>query len=359
MPFEFDPTVAGSDLAPGAGHLAAIRSAALASASVGQAFRTTSDPAIRAHSPLPEDAQRQIDATINRTQEEQRGLVQAIIDAGLVVPLPNWLSVLSLESDALNDVGEAKQTMELDVRYERSVQDITRRRIPIYATWEAVDFGDRLLRVADRVGWPLQTNHVEQATRNVNRKIEQQALQGLLTRQGTSFKIDGNDAPGILSAPVNTYEFVDSQPWTDSAHSGADIEDDVDAMANMIADETGGNFSGPFMLVMGTLYNNKLNKQYTANYPGTIREQLLAKDYGGQLKIVTTARMPADYVALVQLSSNVIDVIVGQGPQSVSWRTSNHPFAATATMVVACEIVRIHETYTAQQGIVVGYKDPL
>lgn len=356
---EYDPTVPGND--PGAGTLASIRAASLNSLhQTGRPFFTTSDPRIRAHSPLPDDVQTMIDSTIQRTQEESLGLRQAVSDAGLIVPLPNWLSVLSIDSDAINDVGEAKQTMELDVRYERSVQDIARRRIPIFATWEAVDFGHRLLQVADRAGWPLQTNHVAQATRNVDRKLEQQFLQGLRTRQGTSFKIDGNDAPGILSSQVNTYEFIDSEAWTADGHSGEDIEDDIDAMANLIADSSGGNFAGPFMLVVGTLYNNKLNKRFVNTYDsGTIRSNLLEKDYGGQLKIVRTARMPADYVALVQLSSNVIDMIVGQGPQSYSWRTSNHQFAATATMIVACEILRVHETYEGHQGIVVGYKDPL
>lgn len=77
-----------------------------------QGYANTADPRIRAFSPLPRDAEVAIDETINRVGRESLGFVQGLIDAGLVVPLPNWLGVLSLENRKVNDVGQATWSME-------------------------------------------------------------------------------------------------------------------------------------------------------------------------------------------------------------------------------------------------------
>lgn len=350
MPREFDPnfTAANAQQEAASTHLSSLRGIAPSAN-----LRGTSDPRLRANSPLPRDAEVAIDDAINVARFGNLAFVSMLIRRGLTRPLPNWLSVLELENRAINDVGEANQTMELDVRYERSIPDLTDRRIPIYATWEATDFPQRLLSVADRAQWPLETNFVTSSTQHVNRKIEQQGINGL------GFNMRGHTAPGILTDPVNTIENVDSKSWLDPTKTSVDIENDVDAGVNELADSDGGNFTGPFALVLGTQLGNRLNKPYTANYAGTLRQQLLSKDYGGQLEIVSTSEMPLDYWALVQLTPDVIDVVVGQGPQKVVWRLSNHPFSGVGIMIVACEIVRTHTTYTGKSGIIVGYKDPL
>lgn len=350
MPREFDPTftAANAQQAAASSHLNALRGAAPSANLMG-----TSDPRLRANSPLPRDAEIAIDDAINVARPSPGTFVPMLIRRGLVRPLPNWLSVLELENRAINDVGEANQTMELDVRYERSVPDLGDYRIPIYATWEATDFPQRLLSVADRAQWPFETNFVTSATNHVNRKVENQSIHGL------GFNMRGHTAPGILTDPVNTIENVDSKSWLDPTKTSVNIEDDIDAAANELADESAGEFTGPFALVLGTALANRLNKPYVTNYKGTLREQILSKDYGGTLEIVSTPEMPVDYWALVQLSSDVIDVVVGQGPQKVVWRLSNHPYSGVGIMIVACEIVRTHTTYTGKSGIIVGYKDPL
>lgn len=350
MPREFDPTFTPTNeqQVAASAHLSGLRGIAPSAN-----FRGTSDPRLRANSPLPRDAEVAIDDAINVARPSPGTFVPMLIRRNLVRPLPNWLSVLELENRAINDVGEANQTMELDVRYERTVPDLADYRIPIYATWEATDFPQRLLSVADRASWPFETNFVTSATNHVNRKIENQAIHGL------GFNMRGHTAPGILTDPVNTIENVDSKSWLDATKTSVDIENDIDAGVNELADETAGEFTGPFALVLGTQLANRLNKPYVANYKGTLREQILSKDYGGPLEIVSTPEMPLDYWALVQLTPDVIDIVVGQGPQKVVWRLSNHPYSAVGIMIVACEIVRTHTTYTGKSGIIVGYKDPL
>lgn len=303
---------------------------------------------IRALSPLPEDAGREIDDSIGRVGRQRIPFVSALIDAGLVKPLPNWLQVLELAFDNVNDVGAAKQTMEFDVQYDRALQDIGRTSIPIYGTWEAFSFGSRFLSVAAGANWPVETNRAEQATRNVNYSIEYQGIHGL------PFNIDGKTAPGILTNPTMTYDYVSNESWV--LHTGEEIKTDV---LGMVDKAITNKKYGPYALVVGTSYSNRLNDDYKvgpSTPTTTIRQRLSELVYEQRpLQIITADLMPADYTALIQMTSDVIDVVVGQGPQNYSWDTNNGPFSSVESMVLACEIVRVHQDYNGDTGIVVGH----
>lgn len=317
---------------------------------------------IRGLTPLPADIEKQIDGEINVSGQIGLNLVRALINAGLVTPLPNWLGVLYLETAAINNAGVAKQTMEFDVRYERAMQDISTSLIPIYGTWEAFDFGTRLLAVAQSGNWPLQNNMVVQSLYNVNYAIEKQALRGLLNPDNTAaLKINGHTAPGILSSGAEVVAYKDSEAWTAAGHSGEDVKDDINSLAQNLIDR---NFPGPFGLIVGTTYDNKLNDDYKAGGSGsgattTIRQRILENNYGGSpltiIPVPLLDQVDKDYTIMFQMTKTVIDVIVGQGPQQFNWRLGNGPFDAVASMIIACMITRIHSNYDGDTGIVIGY----
>lgn len=303
---------------------------------------------IRALSPLPEDAGREIDDAINRVGRQRLPFVSALIDAGLVKPLPNWLRMLELAFDKVNDVGAAKQTMEFDVQFDRSLQDIGRDYLPIYGTWEAFSFGSRFLDVAEGANYPVETNRAEQAARNVNYSIEYQGINGL------PFNIDGKTAPGILTNPTNTYAYIGGK--TLAAQTGEELKTSV---LGLVGKAIAKNRYGPYALVIGTAGGNRLNDDYktgASTATTTIRQRLSELVYEQKpLQIIVADLLPADYMVLVQMTNDVIDVVVGQGPQNYSWEENNGPFSSVASMVLACEIVRVHQDYNGDTGIVVGY----
>lgn len=303
---------------------------------------------VRALSPLPTDAGFEIDAAIGRVGRQRLPFVSALIDAGLVKPLPNWLQILRLAFDNVNDVGAAKQTMEFDVQYDRALQDIKRQGIPIYGTWEAFSFGSRFLSVAEGANYPVETNRAEQATRNVNYSIEYQGINGL------PFNIDGETAPGILTNPAITYDYTGNK--TLAAQTGEELKSTV---LGMVDKAVAKNKYGPYAWVVGTVGSNRLNDDYKTGAntaTTTIRQRLTEMVFDGRpLQIIPADLMPADYSALIQMTSDVIDVVVGQGPQNYSWETNNGPFSAVESMVLACTIVRVHQDYNGDTGIVVGH----
>lgn len=300
----------------------------------------------RAQSPLPRDAQLLIDETIMKVRDDRLQFVNALLARGLTKPLPNWLAVPTIGHRRTNRVGAAQRTMVPLARGERKVLDIDEYTIPLPCTWDDFSFNIRELAAAARVGAPLDTSHLENATRNVNESIEDQAINGL------GFNVNGLTAPGVLAAPsANTYNFIDNESWTASGHSGEDILADVLAM---IEEAQADKYFGPYLLLLGTGYNMKLAGDYKSATSGTIRQRLIEAmgPDTGSFEIITVDRMPADTVVLIQATSDVVDVVVGQQPAEVSWE---HPTGWERYWVVmACLVTRFRDNYNGQSGVVIG-----
>lgn len=302
-------------------------------------LRHGSIEAFRAAAPLPIDAQRQIDNAVIRVGMERLTIVQDLINAGLVYPLPNWLGVQTVYNEKTGRAGNARRSMVPKTRGERFVLDREGVTIPVYATTSDYSFDIRSLMAAQRAGAPLETSHTEAAVRAVNEAFEDQAINGL------GFNVDGNTADGFLTNPVNTFGYVDNQSWTNTNHSGEDILADV---LGMIEDAQDDFYYGPYNLYIPKAYWMKLMTDYKSATSGTILERLQMPG----LTIKVADMLPADRTILVQMTSNVVDVIVGQVPTALSWEDG--PGLERFFLILGCAIVRIKSDYAGRAGIVVG-----
>lgn len=295
---------------------------------------------------LPPDTQLLIDRTVERVRRQRLVLVEDLLAEGLTYNLPNWLSVMELGWDSGNDVGHAQRTMIPKARGERQVADQRRRVIPIYATWDDFSFQIRELMASERVGSPLETTHVEMATRRVNEAIEDQAW------NGAGIAVKGNTAPGVLThSNVNTETYTSNRAWDNASHTGENILTDV---LNMIDAAQADLYYGPYNLYIPTTYGSKLNQDFKANGSLTIRQRLEELVVGGRnLRIRVADQLPANRTVLMQMTSDVVDVIVGQTPTTISWEDG--PGWERSFVVLACMIVRVKADYNDRSGIVLGY----
>jgi hypothetical protein len=308
-------------------------------------YRSGSVAAFRAAAPLPIDTQRVIDQAVISVGRQRLQFVEDLLAAGLTYPLPNWLAVPTLYQEKLGEAGTAKRTMQPKSRGQRFVLDRAGYTLPIYCTWDDFSFGIRELLAAERVGAPLDTSHVAQATRNVNEALEDAAINGGIT-------VDGNSSPGLVNAPdVNTYQYLGGatgRAWDDAAKTGAHILADL---IDMIEVEQADNKYGPYNLYVPLTYGNKLMEDYSTSFAsGTIRQRLLEIDVLSNIRVVDY--MPADRVALVQMTSDVVDIVVGQTPTEVSWEDG--PGWERSFVVLACMVPRFKSDYSGQSGIVLG-----
>lgn len=303
-------------------------------------YRHGSIAEFRAAAPLPVDAQRMIDNAVIRVGMERLTIVADLINAGLVFPLPNWLAVPTIYNERVGRGGHARRTMVPKARGERFVLDREGTTIPVYATWADFSFDIRSLLTAQRSGVSLETSHVEAATRAVNEAFEDQALNGL------GFTIDGNTADGILTNPVNAFQYTGGEAWDAVGHTGEEILSDVLGMIDMAQDDF---YNGPYMLYVPRSYWAKLALDYKSATSGTILQRI---NELGNVRVKQADMLPANRTVLIQMTSNVIDVVLGQTPTTLSWEDG--PGLERFFMVLGCAVVRIKQDYNGGSGIVVG-----
>ena len=84
--------------------------------------------------------------------------------------------------------------------------------------------------------------------------------------------------------------------------------------------------------------------------PGLRIEQIVAG--GRNIQVRDADRIPADKVALIQMTSDVIDMISGMAPTAVPWVS---PDGFTLYwLIMAIQVPRVRADYDGQSGIVIG-----
>ena len=307
-------------------------------------------PALRALSPLSDKAQVLVDKAVVDVGLNRLIVAADIMAAGLVYPLTDPLSVTQVEWDTISKTGGAQRTMSPSARGENQLTDRKHNRVPIYLTTDDFNIGIRTLKMSQRVGQPIDTTLVGQATRRVNESIEDAVI------NGAGLTIGGYTAPGLLNAPnANTKALTIA--WNDPTElaaytAGPKIFADVQSMIEKLqADKK----YGPYNLYVGTSYGIALDSDYKANGDWTIRQRLEMIQAGGRNLVIRVAdQMPADTVCLVQMTSDVVEIINGQPPTVIPW-TSLDGFTLY-WLVMAIMIPRVRSDYDGNSGICVGTK---
>lgn len=314
-------------------------------------------PALRSLSPLSDKAQVEVDKAVIQVGLERLTFVADILAAGLTYPLSNPLSVTQIEWETVNKTGYAQRTMSPSARGEYQMQDRKMQRIPVYLTTDDFSVGIRTLLASQRVGMPIDTSLVAQATRRVNEAIEDAAINGATTLDGQDFQDSGYKAPGLINAPGATnYELA--VDWTAPAPGDFSLGPKMLAdVMGMIAVMQSKQRYGPYNLYVGTKAGQVIENDFKANGDASIRARLESVTAGGRgITIRVADRMPQAavgvQVALVQMTSDVIDIVTGQSPTVIPW-TSLDGFTLF-WLVMAIQIPRVKTDYFGNTGIVLG-----
>lgn len=293
---------------------------------------------LRALNPLPKDAQELIDRAVVQVGLDRLSIAADVMAEGLTFNLPDPLSVMEVKWEAEAKIGHAIRTMKPEARGERQLPDRIVRSLPIYATIDDFSFNSRLLRASERAGSPIDTSMATQATRRVNESIEDSII------NGAGFTVAGGEAPGVLSS-TSTFTITD---WT--AATGEAILAEVLAGADVLrADRR----FGPYNLYVPTSFGNALNEDFKANSDKTTRQRLQELEFGGRnLRVREADLLPDNTVVLMQMTSDVIDVVRGQAPTVVSW--SDGPGFQRFFAVLAFMVPRVKQDYEGNYGIAVG-----
>jgi hypothetical protein len=311
----------------------------------------------RAAAPMQDKAQVAIDKAVVEVGLQRLTVAADILAAGLTYTLTDPLSIAQLEWNAVSKVGAAQRTMTPSARGENKLPQVTPNRLPIYLTTDTFELDIRTLKTSQRMGTPLDTALVKQCTRAVNEAIEDATINGATTLDGQDLKVAGYSAPGLLNAPgVNTVN-LNAAAWT-TTPAGATVFSDVQGMISKLQSK---KKFGPYRLYVGTQISNALDSDWAAtNSQGlTIRQRLLQIE--GLEAIRVADLLPAgngatpsigNKAVLVQMTSDVVDMVVGQPPTVIPW-TSLDGFTIY-NLVMAIMIPRVRSDYNGDSGVVVG-----
>lgn len=317
-------------------------------------------PGLRALSPLSDKAQVLVDDAVVSVGLERLQFAADLMAAGLTYPLADPLSVTQLEWDQESKVGGAMRVMSPSARGENQLTDRKHNRLPIYLTMEGFSLDIRTLKMSERVGQPLDTSLIKQATRRVNEAIEDAAINGATTADGQNLIVAGYGAPGLLNAP-NANSANTTTDWTLTGTVGTDGPARVvDVLAGISALQADKKF-GPYNLYVGTSAGNAINQDFKANTMGTIRDRIESIEAGGRkIQVRVADRMPNTnssgnvQFALVQMTDDVVQMVNGQPPTVIPW-TSLDGFTLH-WVIMAIMVQRVRSDYDGNSGVYLGLK---
>lgn len=305
------------------------------------------DPRFRALAPLPERSQIVMDNAVVKVGMERLTVVRDFMAAGLTYKLDDPLSVTQLEWYSQNQTGNAQRTMTPEARGENFMPDRLPGRLPVYLTTATFQLGIRELRQSQRLGLPLDTAGIESGTRAVNELIEDAMINGATTIDGQELKVAGYAAPGLVNAPNAVTGNLSLADWSTTPNGAAILLAVENALALLRANKK----YGPYAMWVSTNIGAKLGGDYSsAKGDNTIKDRLLKIE--GLSSIKTADLLPDNKVIIMQMTSDVADLVIGQMPTVIPW-TSASGFTFH-NLIMAIVIPRIRFDYNNKSGIFVG-----
>jgi hypothetical protein len=299
-----------------------------------------------APAPLPERAQIVLDNAVVQVGRERLQFVQDLLDAGLTYNLTDPLSVTFLEHYNRGRAATARRVMNPDVRGENSLALMSPARLPVYLTMANFELGIRELRMSQRIGLPLDTAGIQDNVRAVNESIEDAAINGATTLDGQALTVDTYTAPGLLNAPNANTKSLSLADWV-TTPNGTNI---MLAISQMIAQAVADKKYGPYRLYVPTAVGIGWQNDFKANGNDSIMTRL--RQIENLQAIKTLDMLPSTKVALVQMTSDVVELVDGIRPTVIPF-TSLNGFVFH-NIVMACLIPRFRSDYDGNSGIVIG-----
>ena len=293
---------------------------------------------LRANSVLRKEEWIEFDRTLVPIARQRLRGVNDLVSAGLTLTLGNGMGTTILQWEEVSDMDAADISMD---GVTRGVHDRVRfdiNNLPIYIVHKDFHVNLRNLESSRRLGVPIDTTQVEVATRKVADQVES------ILFNGTTLTFGGNSVFGYRTA-TNRNLFTISPLW--GSATGAQIVTDV---IDMIAAAQADNMFGPYVLYMGVNYWNLLLDDYKAESDKSIIGRI--KELEGISAVRVADVLPVDHVLLVQMTKDVVDLVIGMQPRVVQWDVEGG--FQTNFKVLTILVPRMKNDFDNRSGIVHG-----
>jgi uncharacterized linocin/CFP29 family protein len=292
--------------------------------------------ALRTNATLRKDEWKEYDTAVVDVARARLIGVNDLLSRGLRYRLRNALGKTRVEWEKISDMNGAEITMSgiSESQNDRVVYDLEGLPVPIIH--KDFNINVRALEASRTTGEALDTTQARVASRKVAEAIETMLFSGA-TVLGAN-----NPIYGYKTAPNRNTGSLPGANWATA--TGDQI---VAGVLTMIGRLTGDNMYGPYIIYVPNDAFVHMGDDYKAASDRTIMERVLA------IPGIEAVKMSKDLVSgevlMVQLSSDVVDMIDGMSPTTVEWES--HAGFVVHFKVLAIMIPRIRNDSMLQSGI--------
>lgn len=254
---------------------------------------------------------------------------------GLSFPLPNALGTTVVQWEQQSDLTGAELSMSGLAAGEKDNLEFSLNNIPIPIAFKEFAISARMLAARNRTGISLDTTTAAVATRRVADLLES------ILFKGASITAGGGTIYGYTNFPSRNTGSVTAD-W--SSTTGDNILLDV---TRMISTLNGDNMYGPYMIYVPIAVYVNMLKDLKANSDKSVVQRVL--EVPGILGVRATNQLTGTNILMVQMTSDVVDVIDGIQPTPVMWETQGGMMFNFK--VIAILIPRLKSDFNGNCGI--------
>jgi len=262
------------------------------------------------HATLRKDDWKTMDDAVVKAAQERLKLVNFLRGRGLTYSIAQGMGKTILETETQGEVNDAIISMD---GLRESVNDrpeFEPSALPLPITHKDFQFSARTILVSRNGGSPLDTTSAELSARKVAESIERLAL-----GRNAIYTYGGGTVYGLLNFPSRMTRTI-TTPVGAGAGFGATFLLDVLAMR---AQSVAQFHFGPWILFVAPNWDTYLDQDYKANGDKTCRERVASVN--GLVGIETLDFMQNYDVLLVQLTSDIIRIVIGMDIITLQWDT--------------------------------------
>ena len=301
--------------------------------------------ALRTLDVLRKDEWIQYDQALIEVARQRLTGVDDLMSRGLSLSVANALGTTRVEWETLSDMDPAQVSMAAVTADERDRVDFVLQSVPLPVIHKGFQLNIRALEASRRTGETLDTTQARLATRLVTERIEDMLFNGV------SLTAIGGTIEGYTTATNrNTGNLTGANGWI----TGTTGEDALSDILTMIGVLRADRMYGPYGLYVPDEWWTNLLEDFKANSDkSTITRVMEIPD----LQFVkptsnltgTVAGTSGDEVILVQLTSDVVDMVDGMQPTMIQWDAMGG--LVLNFKVMAIMVPRMKSTQTTQSGI--------
>ncbi len=260
---------------------------------------------------LRKDDWKVLDDAIVKAAKPRLKMVGDLRSAGLQYTVPNGMGKTVLETETVSDINDADISMDgiRETQGDRPLFELTNMPLPIIH--KDFHYSARQIQASRNGGSPLDTTTAELASMKVAEEIEKLTL-GL---SGT-YTYGGGTIYGLSNFTSNLTKTL-TTPVGNGSTRGATLIKEVLAMRGQ--SQAAFHF-GPWMIYNSPNWDAVLDEDFKAASDRTVRERLLAIE--GISGVRTLDYLENYDLALVQMTSNVVRMVIGMEMTTVQWESS-------------------------------------